>query len=53
MRALMESHGFVSVAAKAFQAPWIVSFTNDPDMKSGKKFMQQGVQIAERTFAGG
>jgi len=47
MRALMESHGFVSVAAEGFQAPSvIVSFTNDPDMKSGKKFMQQGVQIA-------
>ena len=47
MRALMELHGFVSVAAEGFQAPSvIVSFTNDPDMKSGKKFMQQGVQIA-------
>ena len=47
MRALTESHGFISVAAEGFQAPSvIVSFTDDPDMKSGKKFMQQGVQIA-------
>ena len=47
MRALLESHGFVSVAAEGFQSPSvIVNFTNDPDMKSGKKFMQKGVQIA-------
>lgn len=47
MRQLMEAHGFVSVAAEGYQAPSvIVSFTNDADMKSGKKFMQQGVQIA-------
>ena len=47
MRALMQEHGFASVAAEGFQAPSvIVSFTDDADMKSGKKFMQQGVQIA-------
>jgi aspartate aminotransferase-like enzyme len=47
MRQLMKAHGFVSVAAEGYQAPSvIVSFTNDADMKSGKKFMQQGVQIA-------
>jgi len=47
MRALMQEHGFPSVAAEGFQAPSvIVSFTDDVDMKSGKKFMQQGVQIA-------
>jgi aspartate aminotransferase-like enzyme len=47
MRALMQEHGFPSVAAEGFQAPSvIVSFTDDADMKSGKKFMQQGVQIA-------
>lgn len=47
MRALMQAHGFTSVAADGFQAPSvIVSFTDDADMKSGKKFMQQGVQIA-------
>ena len=47
MRVLMQEHGFASVAAEGFQAPSvIVSFTDDADMKSGKKFMQQGVQIA-------
>ena len=47
MRHLMQEHGFVSVAAEGYQAPSvIVSFTDDADMKSGKKFMQQGVQIA-------
>ena len=47
MRALMEEHGFQSVAADGFKAPSvIVSFTNDPDMKTGKRFAEQGVQIA-------
>ena len=47
MRALTESYGFVSVAAEGFKAPSvIVNFTDDPDMKSGKKFMQVGLQIA-------
>jgi aspartate aminotransferase-like enzyme len=47
MRALTESYGFVSVAAEGFKAPSvIVNFTDDPDMKSGKKFMQAGLQIA-------
>ena len=47
MRALTESYGFVSVAADGFKAPSvIVNFTTDPDLKSGKKFMEQGLQIA-------
>jgi aspartate aminotransferase-like enzyme len=47
MRALMEQHGFVSVAADGFKAASvIVSFTTDPDMKTGKKFAELGVQIA-------
>ena len=47
MRALTESYGFVSVAADGFKAPSvIVNFTNDPDLKSGKKFAEQGIQIA-------
>ncbi|EHI47906.1 serine-pyruvate aminotransferase/archaeal aspartate aminotransferase [SAR116 cluster alpha proteobacterium HIMB100] len=47
MRALTESYGFMSVAAEGFKAPSvIVNFTDDPDLKSGKKFMQQGLQIA-------
>jgi len=47
MRALTESYGFVSVAADGFKAPSvIVNFTDDPDLKSGKKFMEQELQIA-------
>ena len=47
MRALTESYGFVSVAADGFKAPSvIVNFTNDPDLKSGKKFAEQGIQVA-------
>ena len=47
MRALTESYGFVSVAADGFKAPSvIVNFTNDPDLKSGKKFAERGIQIA-------
>ena len=47
MRALTESYGFVSVAAEGFKAPSvIVNFTDDPDMKSGKKFIEAGLQIA-------
>ena len=37
----------VSVAADGFKAPSvIVNFTDDPDLKSGKKFAQVGLQIA-------
>ena len=47
VRDLLESKGFKSVAAKGFQAPSvIVSYTDDPDLKSGKVFMEQGLQIA-------
>jgi len=46
-RAVLVAHGFPSVAAEGFQAPGvIVSYTTDPDIKSGKKFKEQGVQIA-------
>ncbi|PQM58031.1 MAG: aminotransferase, partial [Rhodobacteraceae bacterium] len=39
--------GFISVAAEGFQEPSVVlSYTNDPDIKSGKVFMEQGLQIA-------
>ncbi len=35
------------VAAEGFQAPSvIVSYTGDPDIKSGKKFAAAGMQIA-------
>ncbi len=47
VRILLENKGFKSVAASGFQAPSVVvSYTNDPDIKSGKVFMEQGLQIA-------
>ncbi len=47
VRNLLESKGFKSVAAKGFQAPSVVvSYTDDPDVKSGKVFIEQGLQIA-------
>jgi aspartate aminotransferase-like enzyme len=45
--ALLEDHGFASVAAEGFKAaPVIVSYTDDPEIRSGKKFADAGVQIA-------
>jgi aspartate aminotransferase-like enzyme len=39
--------GFPSVAAEGFQAPGVVvSYTTDPDIHSGKKFIALGVQTA-------
>ena len=47
VRELLEMKGFKSVAAKGFQAPSVVvSYTDDPNIKSGKVFMEQGLQIA-------
>jgi aspartate aminotransferase-like enzyme len=47
VRALLVSKGFHSVAAKGFQAPGVVvSFTKDPDIHSGKKFITLGLQTA-------
>ena len=47
VRELLESRGFASVAAEGFQAPGVVvSFTDDPDIQDGSKFMAQGLQIA-------
>lgn len=47
IRALLEARGFDSVAADGFKAPCVVvSYTTDPDIQSGKKFMAQGMQIA-------
>jgi aspartate aminotransferase-like enzyme len=47
VRQLFESKGYVSVAAPGFQAPGVVvSFTDDPDIQNGKKFLEQGLQIA-------
>jgi len=47
VRALFESKGIVSVAAKGFQAPGVVvSYTEDPDIHNSKKFLAQGLQTA-------
>lgn len=47
VRELFESRGFRSVAAPGFQAPGVVvSFTDDPDIQNGRKFLEQGLQIA-------
>ena len=47
VRKLLESRGFPSVAAEGFQAPGVVvSYTTDPDIQSGKKFIAAGLQTA-------
>lgn len=47
VRALLESRGFPSVAAEGWKAPGVVvSYTTDPDVQSGKKFLEVGLQTA-------
>ncbi|CAN7666421.1 aminotransferase class V-fold PLP-dependent enzyme [Acidovorax sp. LjRoot118] len=47
VRALLESRGFPSVAAEGFKAPGVVvSYTTDPGIQNGKKFMEVGLQTA-------
>ena len=47
VRALLARKGFKSVAAEGFQAPGVVvSYTDDPEIQSGKKLLAQGLQIA-------
>jgi aspartate aminotransferase-like enzyme len=47
VRDLLQTHGYPSVAAVGYEAPGVVvSYTTDPDMKNGSKFIQQGLQIA-------
>ena len=47
IRNLLVSQGYSSVAAKGFQAPCVVvSYTKDPDIQSGKKFIALGMQTA-------
>jgi aspartate aminotransferase-like enzyme len=47
VRHLMEEKGFKSVAAAGFQAPCVVvSYTTDPEIQNGKKFMALGLQTA-------
>jgi aspartate aminotransferase-like enzyme len=47
VRSLFESRGFASVAADGFKAPGVVvSYTTDPDIQSGTKFLNEGLQTA-------
>ncbi len=47
VRALLASMGIQSVAAEGFGAPGVVvSYTDDVDIQTGKKFAGQGMQIA-------
>jgi len=47
VRALLESRGLPSVAAPGFQAPGVVvSYTDDPEIQSSRKFIGQGLQTA-------
>jgi len=47
VRAALAERGMHSVAAKGFEAPGVVvSYTSDPEIKTGKTFASHGVQIA-------
>ena len=47
VRAELSRRGITSVAAEGFAAPGVVvSFTDDPEVQNGKKFLAAGVQIA-------
>ena len=47
IRALLSKRGIRSVAAPGFEAPGVVVvYTDDDELKSGKKFLDEGVQIA-------
>ena len=47
IRALLSERGIKSVAAPGFEAPGVVVvYTDDDELKTGKKFLDEGVQIA-------
>ena len=47
IRAALAERGFRSVAAEGFAAPGVVvSYTDDPDIRNGRKFAEKGMQIA-------
>ncbi|MDQ2093499.1 aminotransferase class V-fold PLP-dependent enzyme [Rhodalgimonas zhirmunskyi] len=47
VRAMLKARGVKSVAAEGFGAPGVVvSYTDDPGIQNGKKFAEQGMQIA-------
>jgi len=47
VRKMLADKGIVSVAADGFGAPGVVvSYTSDPDIQTGKRFAEKGMQIA-------
>lgn len=47
VRALLAERGVASVAAPGFEAPGVVvSYTDDPEIQAGRKFLAEGLQIA-------
>lgn len=47
VRAMLASKGAASVAAEGFQAPGVVvSYTDDPEVQTGRRFLAEGMQIA-------
>ena len=47
VRELLEARGFSSVAAEGYKAPGVVvSYTSDPELQNGKKFLAVGLQTA-------
>jgi aspartate aminotransferase-like enzyme len=47
VRAVLEAKGYASVAAEGYQAPGVVvSYTDDPGIQNGSKFVPLGLQIA-------
>ena len=47
VRALLAEHGFASIAADGCAAPSVVVvYTDDPELKSGAKFKEAGIQVA-------
>ena len=47
VRAMLAARGVPSVAAGGFQAPGVVvSYTDEPEVQNGMKFLAQGMQIA-------
>lgn len=47
VRAVLADKGFISVAADGYQAPGVVvCYTTDDSVQNGKKFVEQGLQIA-------
>lgn len=48
VRSVLIDRGFKSVAAPGYEAPGVVVFhTTDPEIHSGKRFADQGIQIAK------